>query len=137
MGLRDRLLAGITRRFIAKPCDDCPFRASGGIPLRPGRAEGIAEALRDGQPFLCHKTTEEGEDGNREDTGTGRYCAGATVLLGRERRPNQVMQIAAQLGGRVPAEDPQGVLAKSLDDFVRQNGGVLGRRRVSRRDPAR
>ena len=45
-----------------RPCANCPFRCDGaGIPLQPGRVEGIVSGLLadDQQTFVCHKTLDK------------------------------------------------------------------------------
>ena len=59
-----------------RPCSNCPFRCDGaGIPLQPGRLEGIVSDLLadDQQTFVCHKTLD-----------TGRMtCAGAVAMMSK------------------------------------------------------
>lgn len=50
-------------------CDNCPFSTDGkgkdlADSLRPGRLQVIKLGLRQGQYFLCHKTTTETGDGS-------------------------------------------------------------------------
>lgn len=59
-----------------RPCANCPFRCDGaGIPLQPGRVEGIVSGLLadDQKTFVCHKTL-----GKERMT-----CAGAVGLMSK------------------------------------------------------
>ena len=70
-----------------RPCANCPFRCDGaGIPLEPGRVEGIVSDLLtdDQQTFVCHKTL-----GRERMT-----CAGAVALLSKLGR----LPVIARLG---------------------------------------
>ena len=70
-----------------RPCANCPFRCDGaGIPLQPGRLEGIVSDLLtdDLQTFVCHKTLD-----------TGRMtCAGAVAIMSKLGR----LPVIARLG---------------------------------------
>lgn len=95
---------------MKKPCLNCPFLASGGIDLRPGRLEQIARSMvaDDRTPFLCHKTVygknssgrhEEDEDGQdsyiagKNDS----VCAGSMIFLLKVGAPNVAMRMGAAL----------------------------------------
>lgn len=61
---------------MQKPCENCPFNASGpGLHLRKSlhadRWAEILRGLKHDQHFTCHKTTHETGDGSN------RICAGA------------------------------------------------------------
>lgn len=74
-------------------CDNCPFAPSGpGLALRkslrPGRFNAIAQAVFQGIPFWCHKTTdwdaEENEDGDEYTlVGRERECGGSVAFRRR------------------------------------------------------
>lgn len=89
---------------LKSPCTHCPFRSDADPYLRPERADDIAQSLRDGESFYCHKTlVYDGEyDGEAVGQGTvtgrSRMCAGALITMEREDAPNQIMRIAERLG---------------------------------------
>lgn len=71
-----------------RPCSNCPFRSDGeGIPLEPGRIEGIVSGLLrdDLQTFVCHKTL---------DSGQRMTCAGAVGVMSKLGR----LPVIARLG---------------------------------------
>lgn len=70
-----------------RPCSNCPFRCDGqGIPLAPGRLEGIVQDLLadDFETFACHKTL----DSERMT------CAGAVGVMSKLGR----LPVIARLG---------------------------------------
>lgn len=70
-----------------RPCTNCPFRCDGaGIPLEPGRLEGIVSDLLadDQQTFVCHKTLDKER----------MTCAGAVGLMSKLGR----LPVIARLG---------------------------------------
>ncbi len=72
-------------RFDAKrPCADCPFRKDRHFPLDGPRRQEIAQSLRDGFVFACHKTTVScpGKGGLKAGPNS-QACAGAEVLAER------------------------------------------------------
>lgn len=101
---------------LKSPCANCPFRADKPFYLGAERAEEIADSLRDGSSFYCHKTIAYGDEsderenecedededeknlGQGEITSRSRMCAGALITLEREDSPNQIMRIAERLG---------------------------------------
>lgn len=74
---------------ITKPCAQCPFRNDRPGFLRPERVEEITDAILGGQTFQCHKTINKGKE---------QHCAGATIFLEANDRPNQLMRIMERLG---------------------------------------
>lgn len=99
------------RYRLTTPCTDCPFRTDKPFPLR--RSPEIAQALREGSTFDCHKTTHE--------TGTGKpaFCAGALIVLEKSEGPNQIMRIAERYEGYRPdALDMDAPVYGSLREFV-------------------
>ncbi|EPJ3803504.1 hypothetical protein OND84_004242 [Morganella morganii] len=86
---------------VKKPCANCPFRKTGGIPLTEGRLEGIKRTLlsSDQEVFFCHKTTYQGDAEDREEgqyhpSGRESYCMGAMAWLYANGRLN----LATRLG---------------------------------------
>ncbi|RGE40957.1 hypothetical protein DZC30_19610 [Comamonas testosteroni] len=74
-----------------RPCANCPFRCDGaGIPLRPGRVEGIVSDLLtdDQQTFVCHKTLD------RERM----TCAGAVGLMSKLGRLPMIARLGLAYG---------------------------------------
>ena len=85
--------------FIRKPCKHCPFKKDclKGW-LGRDRAEEIAHSIGFlGQAFTCHNTNESTDEGIKVTVGS-KHCAGAAILLDREDKHNQSMQIAQRLG---------------------------------------
>jgi hypothetical protein len=92
---------------MKKPCADCPFRSDKVFPLHPDRARSILDGLLSGGTFSCHKTVDYDrgdEDDEMEDddchipSAEEQHCAGATILLEKLNRPNQMMRISERLG---------------------------------------
>lgn len=66
---------------VARKCSNCPFSRTGEgahlrRTLRGGRWTGILAALRQGNYFPCHKTTQENNEGEHIP-GSGLVCAGS------------------------------------------------------------
>lgn len=89
---------------LKKVCADCPFRAD--VPfygLHPERVADIAQALRDGATFHCHKTVsydlaeQHGEERSAA-TSQSQFCAGALATMEKGQEPNQIVRIAERLG---------------------------------------
>lgn len=108
---------------LKKVCADCPFRSDRPFPLGGQRAEEIADALKMGLSFNCHKTIVYGEDEQGRDTHGGdkqQFCAGALATIIKGGHANGVVQIAERLGLRDPDEfdhDAQPVY-DNLDEWV-------------------
>lgn len=90
---------------LKRPCNNCPFRKTGGIELQPGRLDGIIRSLTedDMTGFPCHKTThgegtDEDEDGNYIANGKEAMCVGAMTYLHKIRQPTVAMRIAFAFG---------------------------------------
>lgn len=87
---------------LVRPCGDCPFRSDKPAYLRPER---VREILGGGEgrawwpacSFPCHKTIEYHEDGTTIPP-SAQQCAGVMIILYRERRPNDAMQIGERFG---------------------------------------
>lgn len=80
---------------VKKPCANCPFRKTGGIPLTEGRLDDIKRTLlsSDQEVFFCHKTTyrggaEDTEEGHYQSSGSESYCMGAMAWLYANGRLN-------------------------------------------------
>jgi hypothetical protein len=68
--------------FMKQPCKECPFRRDVKPFLHPDRATEIAYATQNRfGSFICHKTLEDGEDGESlEITEDSMECAGFLTL---------------------------------------------------------
>lgn len=91
---------------VKKPCANCPFRKTGGIPLAEGRLEGIKRTLlsSDQEVFFCHKTTYQGgaedkEEGQYQSSGRESYCMGAMAWLYANGRLNLATRLGILLDG--------------------------------------
>ena len=80
---------------LKRPCDNCPFRREGGIPLHPARIHDIADMMLDwqGGTFPCHKTV----DHDDRNTTTEKHCAGALIFADKNGNATQMMRIAGRL----------------------------------------
>lgn len=108
---------------LKKVCADCPFRNDRPFPLREDRAQEIADALKMGAQFTCHKTIIYGEDKEGRETHGGKkqqFCAGALATIIKGNHANQVVQIAERLGLRDPDEFDHNAqpVCDSLDEWV-------------------
>lgn len=94
---------------LVRPCADCPFRNDkGGFGLRAGRVReilggGSGRAWWPSPSFPCHKTIEYRERGTHIGP-TAQQCAGVMIILHREHRHNDTMQVAQRLGYWDPAK---------------------------------
>jgi hypothetical protein len=78
---------------LKRPCENCPFRRTGAIELRPGRLAGIVRGLvkNDHEWFHCHKDAYAKRPKNR-------LCTGAMVYLLKIGQPNLAMRLGAITG---------------------------------------
>lgn len=105
---------------LTKPCGNCPFR-NDRLPfgLRPGRVREILGGRhgRNWWPaasFVCHKTM--------DDSDKMQQCAGVMIILHRENRHNDAMQIANRLGLWDPANlDMDAPVYATTDEAIRGN----------------
>jgi len=104
---------------LTRPCGACPFRSDKPWPGGLRSAPEIADSLRHGQPFNCHKTLDYNEDGEAEPTARTRACAGARATVENEGgRESQLQQIAGRLGFPVAVLAPDLPVYDSLDEWV-------------------
>lgn len=88
---------------LKKPCDNCPFRRSGGVRLTSGRIADIAGMMlsEDGGAFWCHKTTDSVDDdldsSGHRSTIKSQHCAGALIFAEKNGVTTQAMRIAKTL----------------------------------------
>jgi Family of unknown function (DUF6283) len=107
---------------LARPCSSCPFRTDlpdGPFPLRYGRAEEIAGALREEKTFTCHKTSHE-----LGAVGVEQMCAGARAVLANEGQSVQLEWIFERLGLPVAAIPAGLPVYADFDEFIESVGGV-------------
>lgn len=83
---------------LRRPCPHCPFRSDGHPYLVGARAQELADALKFGNWFGCHETTESDEEsGESMCTDDTEHCAGAMILLEKIGWPSQAMQLSERL----------------------------------------
>ena len=113
---------------LKRPCDNCPFRNDRhpfGL-----RADRVREILGGGQgrahwpavSFTCHKTVAygAGDEGGDVIPPTAQQCAGVMIILARENRFNDAMQIAHRLGMFDPDQlDMQAPVYLSTDAAIK------------------
>lgn len=115
---------------LTTPCVDCPFRA---VParvngrlfpataIREERVEQIADSIRTGASFHCHKTLDRDEEGDLHAGPNSQECAGAlaTQANGEELENNQMVRIAYRLGVFNPEDlaDAQGLVYDGLEEW--------------------
>lgn len=78
------------------PCDNCPFRKVGGIPLRKSRIREIAQMMLNSQSgtFPCHKSVDYEDDDPTGDV----HCAGALIFAEKNGNATQMMRIMERFG---------------------------------------
>ncbi len=81
----------MSKDYMPKPCQHCPFRTDVRPFLTTERAEEIAYSAQNPyNTFPCHKTTEcvEDDDGNSDmaETENSKQCAGFLTLQANESR---------------------------------------------------
>lgn len=104
--------------MLVRPCTNCPFRNDKPFYLGRRRRIEIAESLRRGAEFSCHKTTVQGDNDEVVRSGDEKFCAGAMIVLEKSEGPNQMMRIAERLGmydySKLKMESP---VYDSLEEF--------------------
>lgn len=104
---------------LKRPCPACPFRSDIEQYITDERKEEIADSLRAGADFLCHKTIEHDEDGEGVRTRDSEFCAGALITMENEGFGNQLMRIGERLGMyRRDELDYDSPVYASLDEWV-------------------
>lgn len=116
---------------LTSPCDSCPFVVSVNFCLTPSRAREIADVLRGGGTFSCHKTIDyDAEEEGRANDRKAVHCAGALLLTERDCGPNQMHRIAERLGIYDPSKlDREADVFKDFDQFIEANDERYGRLR--------
>lgn len=88
---------------LRKPCPGCPFRKGNNGPVRLYKvraAEVWTSSMRDGAPFMCHKTLDRSSQDEEEYSplGSEQHCFGAHLAgVKSGQGPNQLCRIAEQL----------------------------------------
>ena len=109
---------------LKKVCADCPFRRDRDfLGLSQERVREIADSLRMGETFQCHKTVYG--RGEREQ-----LCAGALSTMEREGNPHQVVQVMERLGIDVSShlDSSAQPVYNSLDEWAESVGDNMGGR---------
>ena len=83
---------------LPTPCANCPFLIEPRFYLDPDRVDEIAESIREGATFSCHKTVNYDDDEPTERGSRERQCSGVLITLEREDAPNQMMRIGERIG---------------------------------------
>lgn len=93
-----------------KPCKTCPFRTNGDALRLLGRerAQEISDSLLEDGTFSCHDDIDLQESKRQ-------HCAGATIILEKLNRPNQMMRISERL--RLYDRDALCGHSETFDDF--------------------
>lgn len=111
---------------LKHPCGDCPFRTD-----RPPfglRAARVREILGGGKgkqhwpapSFICHRSLDYADSGETIIPPTGQQCAGVMIILARENRFNDSMQLAHRLGMFDPGQlDMQAPVYLSTDAAIK------------------
>ena len=106
------------KRISNRTCPGCPFDCNGPTYpyLDPARAREIADGLRAGEWFQCHKTTGAGGAEN----GSAVYCTGALATMENDGvlGSNQPARIAMRLGLFDPDQLHTDNCPASLDDWA-------------------
>lgn len=97
---------------LTSPCGNCPFRNDHGpFGLHAERVRGIlgggkGRAWWPASSFPCHKTIGygEGEDGETVIGPDAQQCAGVMIILHRENRHNDAMQLGQRFGRFDPSK---------------------------------
>ncbi len=111
---------------LKRPCENCPFRTDRRFYLGHERSIEIAEGLRAGGEFHCHKTVNYDEEDGFVRTGEEEHCAGALIVLESSAEgPNQMMRIAERLGFYDPGKlDLDSPVYGDLDEFTDAMAGT-------------
>lgn len=113
---------------LRRPCKNCPFRKGHGERFQLGRAR--LEEIKRASAFTCHKTidygaSEEDGDGNSETVYKNcgpQQCAGLMAVLKREKRDNQIMQVAQRFGVNLDNLDPDQEAYANWADVLTAHG---------------
>jgi len=107
---------------IKRPCATCPFRTDVAPFLH--RGPQLAEQLGDDHFwFACHYSTGM-IHGKRVKKAEQSQCAGSTMVLWREARPNIAMRIALIAGMITPAQlEAEAPVFNSLEEFAAHHEG--------------
>lgn len=84
------------RYTLREPCDNCPFRADRPFFLREEVVDGIADDLKRGGTFWCHKTVDYSDSDGAVANKT-RVCAGSRATQANDGIVSQAEQITERL----------------------------------------
>ena len=105
---------------LKKPCTDCPFRSDKEFPLSVERKADIAESLKNGQEFVCHRTVDYLDD-DASDQSHSCSCAGARETSRRSGIVSNAEQFAQRFGFEFSAVDTDSPVYDSLDEWVKSS----------------
>lgn len=109
---------------LKRPCRDCPFRQDRYFHLNKNRKKEIAEDLLEkDKTFACHNTTngEYDEELEYEWTGEESHCAGALIVMQKERSlfNNFMLRLATRAKIFDPAQlDLGSSTYNSMQEFI-------------------
>lgn len=113
---------------LTHACKHCPFRTDVPNYLDRRRKEDIANALRRGEEFVCHKTVDYSDsdevDNTAEDLETNdgqdnaRACAGARSVAHKEGVVSQMEQIATRLGFTVAVPQSDNLTYNAFKEWI-------------------
>jgi hypothetical protein len=108
---------------MSSPCADCPFRSDKPPFLRHGRAVEIADMLRGGGHFHCHKTLDyDNDDGEGVVRSESQLCAGALITLERGERgamfTSNLVRIFARTGWNPDELNMKAPVYAGLDAWI-------------------
>jgi len=112
-------MTGLDYCKLTRLCGACPFATDDRFAgLGVDRRQQIADSLRRGEPFSCHKTLEY-DSGDPHAGDRARLCAGARATLEVAGEPEpQILQVARRLGVDVPDLADGLPVHESLDEWV-------------------
>lgn len=115
---------------LTRPCSNCPFRSdTTPFGLRPERVRGIlggGKGNRQWWPassFPCHRTISYRDSGCDYIGPDAQQCAGVMIILHRENRHNDAMQLGQRFGLFDPSKlDMDAPVYRSTDEAIRGQG---------------
>ena len=108
---------------LKRPCMNCPFRKGKGemFSLSEDRLDEIFSSTS----FQCHKTVDYGSDVPGQGDGP-QQCAGVMAILAKEKKPNQIMQVAERMGVlHLDALDPANEAYVSINQTKKAHNGKI------------
>lgn len=104
---------------LKRPCDNCPFRSDVKPFIYAARAREIVRSLEQNGMFHCHKTISHDEEtseyvASKDD----QLCAGASIVMLKMERPNQMLRIGMRTGWDPQTMDMNAPVYKSFKHFI-------------------